>query len=55
MAINAADETVMSSPSSWRDVRVNVTGAVFARGGTNGAGVWVTNVGRESALIHMAD
>ena len=43
------------SPSSWRDVRVDVMGAAFARGGTNGADVWVTNLGSEAALVHMVE
>lgn len=50
-----ATAAVSSSPSSWRDVRVNVTDAAFVRGGVGGADVWVTNVGREAVEIHMVE
>ena len=47
--------TFAASPSSWRDVRVNVTGAVFAHGGVSGADVWISNKGSEAAILHMVE
>lgn len=44
-----------AAATSWRDVRVNVTGAAFARGGPNSADVWVTNAGGGDVLIHMVE
>ena len=32
-----------------------MTDVVFARGGANGADVWVKNLGSEAALIHMVE
>ena len=46
---------VAGASSSWRDVRANISGATFARGGTNGADVWVTNKGSDAAIIHMVE
>lgn len=46
---------VAASPSSWHDVRVDVTGAVFTRGGTNGADVWISNKGSDAAILHMVE
>jgi hypothetical protein len=55
VVVDTSDLRIVSSPLSWRDVRVNVTGAAFVRGGTTGADLWGTNVGREVALIHMVE
>merc|ERR1711871_349856 len=47
------ESSLVEDASSWRDVRANVSGAAFARGGANGADVWVTNKGSDVATIHM--
>ena len=52
MAISTRHNPVTPSPSSWKDVRVNVTDAAFARGG---ADVWVKNAGRDATLLHMIE
>lgn len=51
----AADTGKAPLQSSWQDVHANVSTAVFARGGTNGADVWVTNLGSDAAMIHMVE
>ena len=53
--LTRGNELVADAASSWRDARANISGAVFARGGADGADVWVTNKGSDPAIIHMVE